>query len=348
MVPFWLEEAFRDQNIAVFDLPKMRVVKPPRGLHLAHWLVREPYSRKGAVSQPPEVALHVRNRFGESPPTLGEVLDSEGTEAKTEMFLNDLLLSVDMKVSAATHYLLQDSWDCFLTSFGELDCALLNLWHTLPKDPEDFRVSPFFRLFRAIDTSVEKLIRTAGPECALCLFSPTGTRATSSVSHLAKDLLTLISEDVTPSWERLLRGVPFQLLPYESDSLAIRVSPRWRGKRAALLRSLSKSLESVFSQDSEKPIFRAPILPQEMWPGKAEAVLPHLIAPLRPALGQPASLRVGTLGEIRGDARPLASGGHFGDGICLLSEALGAVTAQSKIPLEALGRGLLSSGSRRT
>ena len=339
LTPFWLEEVFAQKNIAIFDLPKMRLAKPQRGFHLANWLVHGRYGTEGATSSPPEIAVHVRNRFGEPPPSPCGTSKKSFSEAEIETFVGHLLQSIDMKLSAATHYLFQDSWDIFMTSFKELHCASHALWEHLPNEPEAFVSSPFHRLFQATDKAVEKLIKIAGPNCKVCLFSPSGMSANSSVTHLAEGILLEAGKQTTPGLQRLIKGEPYHIVPYNENSLAVRI--RWRSRKDALCSALVKFM-SQLTLEGSKPVFERPLVSQKVWAGPAAKQLPDLVFPLRAGLGRPETLYTAAGETITGEATALRAGNHFGDGFCYLSPAFHEVLPGPEIRLEDLGRAVLS------
>lgn len=338
LTPFWLEEVFAQKNIAIFDLPKMRLAKPQRGFHLANWLVHGRYGTEGATSSPPEIAVHVRNRFGEPPPSPCGTSQDHFSEAEIEAFVGNLLQSIDMKLSAATHYLLQDSWDCFMTSFKELHCASHALWEHLPNEPEAFALSPFHRLFQATDKAIEKLVRTAGPNCRVCLFSPSGMDANSSVTHLAERILSEAGKQTTPGWQRLIKGEPYSLAPYNENSLAVRI--RWRKQKETLSATLVDYL-SKMTLDGDEPIFESPIVSDKLWTGSAVEELPDLVFPMKAGLGRPETLQTPDGETLVGETKSLRQGNHFGDGFCYLSPDFHTVLPGSTISLEDLGRAVL-------
>lgn len=340
--PFWTEEPFIDQNIAIFDMPKMRVVKPTRGIHLANWLVHGRYGLEGATSAPPEVARHVRNTFGEPPPSICDAHETALSEAQIEGSVVHLLRSIDMKASAALHYLENDSWDCFMTSFKELHCASHALWDRLPKKSEQMESTPFFRLFQSTDIAVKALVEKAGQDCHLCLFSTTGMAGNSSVSHLAEGLLHQAGKRITSGWRQKLRGSPFRLVPYNENNLAVRIAPRWRSRQQYLLEALTEFLSQVTAGPNGPPIFDPPVNSKEAWHGSARNHLPHLIFPLKHGLGCPTALYFEAQEVVRGEKRPLRQGNHYGDGFCYLSSGFEESLPPGKVRLEDLGRAALN------
>jgi len=337
--PVWLEEPFREKNIAVFDLPKMRVVRPVKGIHLANWLVHGRYGLEGATSEPPEIAVHVRNRFGEPPPSICGDPAKELSPEQIERFVGYLLQSMDMKLSAAVTYLQRESWDCFMTSFKELHCASHALWDI---QDQDFAQSPFFRLFQALDKSVKKLVETAGEDAELCIFSPSGMDSNSTVTHLLDKLLQKLGEETTTGLQRLMRGRPYTLMPYNENSVAIRLAPRWREKADSLWPEVAKIMSGLTTGEDGESIFEEPLIPGRDWKGEAAAHLPDMIFPLKPGLGRPETLHLRGIGKIAGERRAYRQGNHFGDGFCYLGEKIAAHFPGGNVKLEELSRAALS------
>ena len=340
--PFWLEAPFAQQNIAIFDMPKMRVVQPYRGIHLANWLVHGRYGLDGATSAPPEVARHVRDTFGEPPPSICATHQTAFSQAQIEDCVAHLLHSIDMKARAAEHYLAKASWDCFMTSFKELHCASHALWDQLPERPEELKSTAFFRLFQSTDRAVEKLVSKAGDDCHLCLFSTTGIAPTSSVTHLTKALLEEAGKRLTSRWELALRGAPFHPMPYNENGLAVKISRQWRSRREQLQESLAGFLSEVTAHREGSPIFDPPVNSGAAWQGEATDQLPHLIFPLKSGLGRPAALYLQAKELVRGETGPLRQGNHYGDGFCCLSPGFEQHLPPGKVRLSQLGRATLS------
>lgn len=156
------------RRVAVIDVPETHRVDGINGIQLVDWGTHAP-DLPGFHTWPPSLAKEVTARFGRDPVGLCD-RRWNGPGALNSLH-KDLLTRVQRKADLSSHFLAQESWDFFLTTFTEAHCAGHQLWHV--HDPTHARHDvalartlgdPIKDVYVAIDAAVGRLIEQAGAD----------------------------------------------------------------------------------------------------------------------------------------------------------------------------------------
>lgn len=329
---FWEPLAQKGSKVAVFDLPKMRLTAPPNGLHLSDWLVHGRYGPH-PQSSPPELAAQILQEFGPAPASPCGTRQTQFSPAELTTLLENLLLSVQRKQSAARHHLQSQEWDLFMTSFKEIHCLSHLHWPTSAE-----LVAP---LLQAIDEAIQELIRTAGSQAEVTVFSTSGMGVNINLQPLHLKLVDRLQEHLRMG----LRGTVDKIfgkskvrpLPYNESCLALRLenpSPQEQ-------ETIEQCLMQIKNGKTGQPVFQKVMHPKKLWPGSRSHRLPDLLLPLNPQSGPLEHLTSNTLGDLSGSPEAVRQGNHQGPGFCASSANLAQRLGPGDLLVEHLAQTLV-------
>lgn len=328
---FWEPLARQGANVAVFDLPKLRLSSPPNGLHLTDWLVHGRYSPQ-PQSFPAALAAQVVEKFGPAPASPCGTRQTQFTQDELKTLSQNLLRSAQQKQQAALHYLQSQTWDLFMTSFKEIHCLSHLNW---PLSPE---AGP--RLIQAIDEAINELVQAAGPQAEVMVFSATGMGANITLSPLHQEVVTRLQGHLTSGLRatvnKLLGKTKVSPLPYNENCLALRLENPSAQERE----SIEQCLMELKNGQTGQPVFQSVLHPQELWPGPRCHRLPDLLLPLNPQSGPLNQLTSKTLGDISGSPEAVREGNHQGPGFCASTTNLAQRLGPGELLVENLSQTL--------
>ena len=195
--PFWAALSQSGLRVAVLDVPKCPLTTGLNGIQIADWLVHgRDYTE--TCSWPPELAETLLNRFGD------DQTDRAGTnewlcwlqslpEDKIAVFRNYLLDGLKKKTEFASELLEEDNWDLFLVVFKEAHCIGHQCWHLTESSGEADKTGladdPVKEIYRALDSAIGEIIRHAGPETTVIIFSDIGMDSNETAEHFLDQIL---------------------------------------------------------------------------------------------------------------------------------------------------------------
>lgn len=339
LTAWWEPLAEQGFKVAIFDIPKAKLTDLKGGLHLTDWLVHGRYGQD-VKSSPPALADDVLNRFGNLENSYCRLAPEQADTIETKDIVESLLDSVARKTAAATHFLAQSDWDIFATSFKELHClSHLRSIEPVLEGSDDTLSSPFQKICDAIDDALGRLRHLAGKDCVPIIFSTTGMTTNKSIEHLAPELANRIDRILKPKkgiaeYFGRKRQPAVEVLPYNEDSLALRIrakSNRERRKRTESIEKLVMDLRD--GNTGHKVFFHSHRLPTTH-PGPRANRLPDVLITLTASAGQPSELKSDALGTIREQTTAIRPGNHSGNGF-LITPPL--VPAKENYAMEDIG-----------
>jgi predicted AlkP superfamily phosphohydrolase/phosphomutase len=203
--PFWADLSRAGKRIAVLDIPKCPLVPGLNGIQLADW---QTHGRDypATCSWPPEFAANVLSRFGDDTtdrPMAADFscCDKALPDPRMAEFLARQLELLRRKTQLAVETLEQDAWDLFLIGFKNSHCVGHKAWHLLAGD--SVLGNPIKQIYQALDHSIGELVRRAGPETHVMVFSDLGMSSNETAEHMMDQiLLRLEAKLATPEQKR--------------------------------------------------------------------------------------------------------------------------------------------------
>lgn len=141
-------------------------------------------------SSPPELIEQLINSFGVDPKLqrhnsiFNTVTNREGLSwivpscydiQQTEILYKNLLSSVNRRTEASLSLMKNNSWDLFITAYSEIHSASHCLWHLGQPHPLSVLINdrhdPTLEIFKSIDQSIYTLIKEAGKDVTVVLFT---------------------------------------------------------------------------------------------------------------------------------------------------------------------------------
>jgi hypothetical protein len=242
------------------------------------------------------------------------------------------------------HYLEAEPWDLFVIGFKEAHCASHAFWDFEPDHPDhDAALAarlghPVRAVLRDIDAAIGKLVKAAGPDAEIVVFSTTEFQPNGSVTGLVPALVKRLNDTLARQhWgvlaalaQRVPRALPVvggpawrcEALPYNENCVALRVKQARRADYrpatdpppAAVLDLLSDELAALRDVDSGAAVVSDISRPSGELEGGRQRDLPDLLAVCASGLfpRAMASPRLGRIEAGSGDVRPggLLAGDH--------------------------------------
>ncbi len=239
---FWDALSQAGRRVAVIDVPETHRVDGLNGIQLVDWGTHAP-DLAGFHTWPPALAKEVTARFGRDPVGL---CDRRRDPEALSSLPQDLLARVQRKADLSSHFLAQENWDLFVTTFSEAHCVGHQLWHV--HDPTHARHDvalaraqgdPIRDVYVAIDAAVGRLIAEAGADAHVFILCSHGMGPLAGGNFLLDDALQRL-DGVPPlnkrqwldsllwCWQRTPRAIRTLLGPLR-DALVRRIvsAPTW-------------------------------------------------------------------------------------------------------------------------
>ncbi|NEP49271.1 MAG: nucleotide pyrophosphatase [Moorea sp. SIO3C2] len=167
-----------DYRVAVFDMPQARLSDKVNGLQVLAWGAHSPQVASGSL--PTSLFQELVDKHGEHPGLHNDY--SVCLDLKATLRLQKILeTGIARRATICQDLLERESWDLFLTVFGEAHSMGHNFWQlSQPEHPlyEDLspRVSgdPMLEGFQAIDRAIGKILAKAPKDAHVVIFSAHG------------------------------------------------------------------------------------------------------------------------------------------------------------------------------
>jgi hypothetical protein len=334
---FWEALSAQGLQVGILDVPKCGLPRPINGIHLVDWLVHGRYFSE-PKSYPESLAAEIVERFGPAPPSR---CDYEGPQLNGEEVrevTSNLRTSIERKRAAGLHHLDSRRWDLFVIGFKEAHCAGHHFWDLADPDHDPTRAAslgePLRTIFMDLDAAVGDLAAAAGPDAAITVFSTTDMEPNATLAHLMPGVVhrlnayfgeTLLTRTLRRVTRRCLSTalpvLPCELLPYNENCTALRVSPRWgllsgtpgyERRKARMLDRMGSLLRELVDADTGQPVIFAIDRPAAEYTGQRASALPDML--IRYSAGTfPRAVISPQLGRIEAE-RPLVRPGNHASG----------------------------------
>ena len=322
---FWDKLSRRGSRVAAFDVPKCRRPRPLNGIHLADWLVHGRYFQPRPLAYPEDLADDVLTRFGAAPPSRCAYRPAALSDDEVLMVRDNLLRAVGQKHAAGLHYLSSESWDLFIIGFKEAHCGCHVFWEFADPEHDKHDASrvghlgnPVLDILKKQDAAIGDLVKVAGAEATVIVFSTSDFVPNGSIQHLLPGILHRlnrymgmhfgerilhaltekgerldryvgmhVSERILLAIRRLYRRIsppPVWSVSYSDNAGALRV-PRLRKESASCYERRLDLIEALIRElvdtDDGLPVVPLVTRPAFEYTGKRAENLPHLLLHFR-------------------------------------------------------------------
>ena len=331
---FWIKLSGRGQRVAVIDVPKCPTPVDLNGIHLADWLVHGRYHPE-PVSFPPDLAASTVARFGAAPESRCGYYQDSIDLAEGACFADHLKQTIGRKLECGMHHLSRQAWDLFIIGFKEAHCAGHSLWHLHQGArgvPGAAAYDPVVDVYQALDEAVGKLVKSAGKQASVVVFSTFDMVENGSLWHLREELCGSLDRQLrrglmSPA-QRIADALtaPFRkppaplcrICPANDNQLAFHVSAHAGSNKQVLCEQLETLLRELKADTTGLPAFT--LVESKTWVGakQADKLLPDVVAHC--TLGQfPQAIRSAQLGRITADVPSMRTGNHVAGGAMILA-----------------------------
>lgn len=195
--PFWRSFGGDGPRVVVVDTPLAYAPDTVNGIEVTGWSAHDTL---GPLSiYPPDFGRKFRKRFGRSPHSeekYGPVTKREFIELREGLIKLSRLLQ-----DACTSLISEQNWDLFMVTFSPIHRGGHKLWNldnitdSLTPQEEGKLGDALLRLYVVIDEAVGNLIRRAGPDTTVLLFSPKGMDDNFCRNAILPDMLHRVLAD---------------------------------------------------------------------------------------------------------------------------------------------------------
>ena len=330
---FWEHINTDRGRVAIFDLPKCRPTEHINGLHLTDWSVQGRYGDR-VRSWPPGLADEVLTHFGAEPDHFTAVDGHQLKPGMDQQFRDALLQSSEAKAAAALHWLQSDSWSLFATAFKEIHTASHALWPTSTAHPSQAErdADSLQAIFARVDHGIGQLIRSAGSDASVVLFSPSGFSESGTLDHFGDAIAQALNEQLTrqlvphQDWfvrltssistffpRRELVSIPLvRRVPHTERVLAFRL----RESSPEILTKIKDDLTSLIDPSTGRRVFATVTTPRSSHTGPRANDLPDVVAVVSIGVN-PTRLRSPRLGDFAAEPGPVSAGFHAKQGFAI-------------------------------
>lgn len=192
--PFWVHASRQGKRCIVLDAPKTTLSEPFEGMQLASWGAHASHAK--TATHPPELLPAMLDRYGAYPL---HSCDSHGRGPNDyAMLRRQLLDGIEARRRMFTDVLTSSDWDLALVGFSETHCAGHQFWHLYdpghplhdPQDRHGLR-NALRDVYQAVDKAIAGLLKAAGPNAGVIIFSGHGMRAQYHGRELLPALLQM-------------------------------------------------------------------------------------------------------------------------------------------------------------
>lgn len=171
-----------EYRVAAFDVPVTRVCSGVNGIQITGWGGHHPFYP--SESQPTQLLGQIVSQYGENP-----VYRKDNGIWWDKKYFDWVTQSVEKSVATRSqicrNFLQQDSWDLFITGFGETHTLGHDLYNLSQPDHPlysytnkiDSLGDPMLRGYQQIDRAVGEIIATAPQDAHIVLFAVHGMTA---------------------------------------------------------------------------------------------------------------------------------------------------------------------------
>ena len=191
--PFWETLSSNGKRIAIIDVPKICLSENINGLHVVDWLTHDA-DPTGLKTYPESLARELTLRYGVNP--LPKCDAKRSTVEEYLKFYDQLIHQIEIKEAFVEDVLSRGSWDCVITVFSQSHCAGHQLWHFNAPSSAHFNSEVFSqtgnlfkRVYQRFDEAVGKLIKAAGEDAKICLFTSHGMTNHHDGNYLLPEIL---------------------------------------------------------------------------------------------------------------------------------------------------------------
>jgi predicted AlkP superfamily phosphohydrolase/phosphomutase len=193
---FWSIASRSGRRVAMLDLPYAHLDPDLNGLQLIEWGVHD--AEFGYAAGP--------GSFGDEVAKLGAHPVSRKHNGRCDHYpkntdgylelLDDLLKGLELRTSLYTNVMRRETWDLFACGYTETHCAGHHFFHFHnakhyahdPNAPERLK-DALFAIYRAVDSSIARLVEAAGGDVTILLFTPQGMQDFTGGYHMLPEIL---------------------------------------------------------------------------------------------------------------------------------------------------------------
>ena len=232
-VSFWEAAGNSGKRVVILDVPKARRPNSLNGLMVCDWLGHgEIYSEP--VSFPAGFIDDVISRYGQNP--TGPCDITGRTQAEYLEFIAGLKQRVQMKKSLTLDLLTTESWDLFVTNFGESHCVGHHCWHLhdpshVDHDPATVKLTgdPILDVYVALDSALAEIVDASPDDAEIMILLGPGMGPNYNGERGLEEILRYLDNVPAPAARK---GLNF-------------LKPLWRRLPTKLRRRLSRVAERV-------------------------------------------------------------------------------------------------------
>jgi predicted AlkP superfamily phosphohydrolase/phosphomutase len=226
--PFWREFSRMGPRVISIDLPMTYSPEPFNGLEICGWSTHDRLSSTdNPISYPVNLVNRIRQEFGLVPtPIRNEVWGVQ--KVKSLLKLRDQLIEATYTTAdLARRLMISERWNLFMVSFASPHRGGHKLWDlsgTYGRSKLDERkefANAMRDIYVACDTSLAKLVETAGDKVPILVFSLHGMGPNTNRTYLLPKVMKLISHKPTHT-----QGI--QSYPSTVDNLKENIPSIWR------------------------------------------------------------------------------------------------------------------------
>jgi len=170
-----------DYRVAVFDVPHSRLSDHVNGLQVFAWGAHSPLAP--SLSQPAQLLHELISQHGEHPTLNKDSASCLDLNALRRLQKN-LEVGISRRSAICQDLLQRESWDLFLTTFGETHSAGHYLWHLSQADHPLYSLlggrtadEPLLEVFKAVDQAIGDILTKAPENAHVVVFAGHGMGA---------------------------------------------------------------------------------------------------------------------------------------------------------------------------
>lgn len=166
-----------DYRVAVFDMPQSQLRQDANGPQVLAWGAHSPQTP--THSMPTDLLGNLRRQFGEHP-ALHKDHGDWWDQAYLTRLRQSLQVGLERRVTVCQDLLQQESWDLFLTVFGETHSAGHDFWfQSQPDHPlypyRQLDDDPMLEIFERVDQAIGEILAVAPDDAHVVVFAAHGS-----------------------------------------------------------------------------------------------------------------------------------------------------------------------------
>ena len=174
---FALGEKYR---VCSFDIPQIRLQKDLNGWQFNSWGAHSPQVK--IESNVPGIYQEIFEKYGNHPGLHDDYSLTLDLQGASKVY-SKLIEGINRRADICTDLIQREQWDLFITVFGETHGGGHNFWQFQPDHPlfsanipnrELLPDSPLKDIYKAIDSAIGKIIRSAPEGSEIIIFSAHG------------------------------------------------------------------------------------------------------------------------------------------------------------------------------